>query len=275
MKIKNAISIDLEEWFTVYNFAKIIDRSTWESLDQRSENSVLRLLNLFSMYNVKATFFVLGWVAERNPELIRKIADEGHEIATHGYGHELVKEIGPERFREDLDRSIKAIAKATDYKVIGYRAPSFSINPDLDWFFDTLEEFGIKYDSSLFPVQFHPDYANSDVPLAPYQIRENITEYPMSCVPIFGKNLPCSGGGYFRLFPYQWFKWGIGKMNKSGRAAVFYLHPWEIDPDQPRVGNLPLSKKIRHYTNLKKCESRLERLLKDFEFGTVREALSL
>ncbi len=275
MKIKNAISIDLEEWFTVYNFAKIIDRSTWESLDQRSENSVLKLLDLFSKYNVKATFFVLGWVADRNPSLIKKIADDGHEIATHGYGHELVKEIGPERFRDDLKRSLEAIAKATDYKVIGYRAPSFSINPDLDWFFDTLEEFGIKYDSSLFPVQFHPDYANSDVPLDPYQIRKNITEFPMSCVPMFGKNLPCSGGGYFRLFPYQWFKWGIGKMNSTGRAAVFYLHPWEIDPQQPRVGNLPLSKKIRHYTNLKKCEARLERLLSEFEFGTMREALAL
>ncbi len=275
MNIKNAISIDLEEWFTVYNFANIIDRATWDSLDQRAADSVTELLDLFSQHNVKATFFVLGWVAERNPELIHRIATEGHEIATHGYGHELVKEIGPQRFREDLERSLTAIKKATDYKVVGYRAPSFSVNPDLDWFFETLEEFGITYDSSLFPVQFHPDYANGDVPLPPYQIRENITEFPMSCVSIFGKNFPCSGGGYFRLFPYQWFKWGIGKINKTGRAAVFYLHPWEIDPSQPRVGNLPLSKKIRHYTNLSKCKSRLERLLNDFEFGTVREVLGL
>jgi len=275
MSITNAISIDLEEWFTVYNFSKIIDRSTWESLDQRAEKSVRRLLDIFFKHDVKATFFVLGWVAERNPTLIGDIADAGHEIATHGYGHELVKEIGPERFRADLEHSLNAIKKATHHEVIGYRAPSFSVHPELDWFFETLHEFGIKYDSSLFPVQFHPDYANSDVPLDPYKINENITEFPMTCIPLLGKNIPCSGGGYFRLLPYQWFKWGIGKINREGRTAIFYLHPWEIDPDQPRVTNLPLSKKIRHYTNLSKCEARLEQLLTDFKFGTVRQVLGL
>lgn len=272
----NAISIDLEEWFTVYNFAAIFPQSEWESLEQRAEKSVRRLLELFDEFDVKATFFILGWVAERQPKLISDIAGAGHEIATHGYGHELVKEIGPEKFREDLFKSIEAIRNAVpDADIVGYRAPSFSVNPDLNWFFETLKEAGIKYDSSLFPVAFHPDYANSGVPLEPYQIRPDVIEYPMSCVRVGKLTLPCSGGGYFRLLPYAWFKWGIKKINNEGRAAVFYLHPWEIDPGQPRIKEVPLSKQFRHYNNLKKCEKRLRKLLNDFKFTTVREVLEL
>lgn len=276
MAVVNAISIDLEEWFTVYNFASVFPRSEWEDLEQRAERSVRRLLSIFDEFDVKATFFILGWVAERQPELIADIAKAGHEIATHGYGHELVKEIGPERFREDLFLSLDAIRKAVPgADIVGYRAPSFSVNPDLDWFFETLTEAGIKYDSSLFPVAFHPDYANSGVPLDPYQIRPDVKEFPMSCFRLGKLTLPCSGGGYFRLLPYAWFKWGISRINREGRAAVFYLHPWEIDPDQPRVNEVALSKKFRHYNNLKKCEKRLRRLLGDFEFTTVRQVLEL
>ncbi len=275
MSVKNAISIDLEEWFTVYNFASVYPRDTWHGLEQRAEKSVRRLLEIFKRHNVKATFFVLGWVAEQIPELIRDISMDGHEIATHGYGHELVKVIGPELFREDLLRSIDVIKSAVSTEIVGYRAPSFSVNPDLDWFFETLSEAGIQYDSSLFPVAFHPDYANSGVPLEPYRITPSITEFPMTCFRFAGLTLPCSGGGYFRLLPYQWFKWGIGRVNREGRSAVFYLHPWEIDPDQPRVSGIALQKRFRHYNNLRKCESRLERLLSDFKFTTVRDVLGI
>lgn len=276
MALKNAISIDLEEWFTVYNFATVFPHDTWDDQEQRCVGQVKRLLALFKKYNVKATFFILGWVAERQPDLIKEIAADGHELASHGYGHELVKEIGEERFREDLKKSLDFIRAAVpEAEIVGYRAPSFSINPDLDWFFKALDEFGLKYDSSLFPVALHPDYANSGVPLDPYKITETITEFPMTCVELAGKNLPCSGGGYFRLFPYWWFRWALKKVNKADRSAVFYLHPWEIDPEQPRITSVPLSKQFRHYNNLHKCEKRLERLLQDFSFTTVRDVLGL
>ncbi len=272
---KIALTVDLEEWFTVQNFFDHFSREEWDSKELRSPDATLRLLDLFDKHNVKATFFILGWVAERAPEIVKEVAARGHEIASHGYGHEMVKKIGEERFREDLKKSLEAIHSIVECDVVGYRAPSFSIDPEMEWIFEALRDYGFKYDSSLFPVTFHPDYSVKSTNLTPFEIGSGITEFPMTCIPMFGKNLPCSGGGYFRLLPYQWFKFGYSKCIKEGRNAVFYLHPWEIDPDQPKVTEIALSKRIRHYTNLDKTFSRLDKLLSEFEFDTMRNILSL
>ncbi len=275
MAMKHALTIDLEDWFTVQNFKHLYSHKDWDSLEFRAEQSTMTLLDLFDHYEVKATFFVLGWVAEKAPDLIKEVARRGHEIASHGYGHEQVKEIGEKRFALDLEKSLEVIHKSVSCNVIGYRAPSFSVDPDKKWIFQTLKKFGFKYDSSIYPVSFHTDYANSGTQLTPYEIDEGLIEYPMTCIPVMGKNLPCSGGGYFRMLPYQWFKYGFGYCNKHNRSAVFYLHPWEIDFEQPKVDGLPWSKKFRHYVNQDKTLGRLEKLLSDFSFTTMQNILEL
>lgn len=273
MAVLNAMSVDLEEWFSVYNFSKHFTREQWRELEQRSMQSTIKLLDLFDTYQVKSTFFVLGWVAEQNPELIQEIARRGHEIASHGYSHQLVKVMGEEAFRVDMAKSMEVISKAVSTDIIGFRAPSFSVDPAMTWIFDILRENGIKYDSSIFPVAFHPDYANSGTPLEPYDIAEGIREFPMTCIPTLGLNLPCSGGGYFRMLPYKWFKYGFRYCAHKGRPAVFYLHPWEVDPDQPRISAIPAMKRFRHYVNLDKTLDRLERLISDFPFTTMKRVL--
>ncbi|MBN1984090.1 MAG: DUF3473 domain-containing protein [Chitinivibrionales bacterium] len=273
--MKNALSVDLEDWFCVYNFSQVIAIEQWDTCELRIVRNTQRLLELFSKHSVHATFFVLGWIAEHVPELIRLIQSQGHEIATHGHSHIIVKRVTPQIFEADLSRSITAIKSCVDTEIIGFRAPSFSISMEKTWIFDILHRFGIRYDSSLFPISFHPDYANQGKSLSIYPVTDSIIEFPLGCFQQWGITLPCSGGAYFRFFPYAYTAYGINRCNREGRPVVFYLHPWEIDPGQPRVKSVSFRKQLRHYLNLNKTFDRLERLLTDFEFAPCASVLGL
>jgi polysaccharide deacetylase family protein (PEP-CTERM system associated) len=275
VSVVNALSIDLEDWFCVNNFSGIIDRADWDDCELRVEASAGRVLALLDRHGTRATFFVLGWIADRLPGLVREIERRGHEIATHGYGHRLLTEISPQDFEEDLRRGLEALQKAGVRRdVIGFRAPSFTMVEGTKWALPILERYGLKYDSSMVPVDFHPDYGVPDGPLLPFKVTAGLHEFPLSCVELFGRRIPCCGGAYFRLLPYAFTRYGIRRCHAEGRQVVFYFHPWEIDPDQPRL-KLPLSKQIRHYTGLRSTERKLERLLTDFRFTTIREVLGL
>jgi polysaccharide deacetylase family protein (PEP-CTERM system associated) len=271
--MKNALSIDLEDWFCANNLCNVIPKEKWDEQELRVVHNTKRLLDLFEKYNIKATFFVLGWIAERVPYLITQIEELGHEIATHGYSHSLITEVTPELFDKDIEKALAVTQSCVKQKIRGFRAPSFTITENTMWAIDILYKHGIEYDSSVFPVGFHPDYGISDAPLVVYKINENMLEVPLSIVELLGKRIPCSGGGYFRLFPYYITKYLMKKCNKAGRPVIFYLHPWEIDPEQPRL-KLPFLKKTRHYNNLKKTYSRLEKLLSDFEFVPIKEIIN-
>ena len=275
--MKNAISIDLEDWFCVNNLSGVIRRQDWDSCELRVQDSTRRLISLFDRHNTKATFFVLGWVAERIPALIKELEDRGHEIGVHGYNHLLLTQISAQEFDDDLARGLEAINQCgVKTRPLGFRAPSFTmVKATKEWALPILEKHQFKYDSSVFPIGFHPDYGMVEAPLTPYKITPGLHEFPMSCLEMFGKRFPFSGGGYFRLFPYAYTKYCMKKVNAQGRPAVFYLHPWELDPGQPRIKNLSVSQRFRHYRNIDQTERRLEKLLKDFEFTTIREVLGL
>jgi polysaccharide deacetylase family protein (PEP-CTERM system associated) len=270
-KIVNAMSIDVEDYFQVSAFDDVVSRDAWETMPSRVVGNTERLLALFDQYGVKATFFVLGWVAERFPALVADIAKAGHEVASHGYGHRLVYDQTPEHFREDVRKAKDIIEQLADQPVRGYRAPSYSITGKSLWALDVLAEEGYSYDASIFPIR-HDRYGIPDAPRHLHPIGKNghaLLEAPPSTVRLAGTNLPVAGGGYFRLLPYAWTKWGIGHINtQEKKPAIFYLHPWEVDPHQPRLQAGAVSK-FRHYRNLHKTENRLRRLLQDFRFGTV------
>jgi polysaccharide deacetylase family protein (PEP-CTERM system associated) len=272
--VKNVMSVDLEDWFCVYNLSGLIPYADWDKCQPRVERNTLRLLDLFQRHRVEATFFVLGWVADRFPDLVKEVERQGHEIATHGYSHRLLTFMQPEEFRVDLQRSLEALSKASSHEVRGFRAPSFSLTRRTLWAADILKESGLRYDSSVFPVRFHPEYGIPDAELGPYQLADGVTELPMSVAEIAGRRVPCCGGGYFRLYPYAVTRWLMRRCNKQGRPVIFYLHPWEIDAGQPRMEGLSWSKQFRHYNNLSKTEQRLERLLDDFSFITARQLLA-
>ena len=272
--MRNVMSIDTEDWFCVYNLSERIARSDWPKCESRVERNTLRLLDLFSACGVEATFFVLGWVAERCPDLVREIERRGHEVASHGYSHRLITKMTPEEFRADLFRSLEVLTPLVKQRVLGFRAPSFSLTKQTDWARPILREAGLQYDSSVYPLAYHPDYGIPDAPLAQYELYDGVQELPMSCAEIGKWRIPCSGGGYFRQFPYAVTRALMRRCNLQGRPVVFYLHPWEIDPDQPRV-NLPFTKRVRHYRNLGRTEARLQRLLGDFEFTSARKLLKL
>jgi polysaccharide deacetylase family protein (PEP-CTERM system associated) len=273
--IVNALTFDVEDYFHVSAFDPTVARTQWDQYESRVCASTDRLLSLLADAGVNATFFVLGWVAERHPGLVQRIAAGDHEIASHGYGHRLVYELTPEEFREDIRRSRQVIEDAAGQPVLGYRAPSYSITERSLWALDVLVEEGFAYDASIFPIH-HDRYGIPDAPRHPYLIERaagSIWEMPPSTVRLLGTNLPVAGGGYFRILPYGWTRWGIARLNKrEERPAMFYLHPWEIDPGQPRLGANALSR-FRHYYNIALTESRLRRLLEDFRFGTVSAAL--
>ena len=269
------MSIDLEDWFCVSNFRHVIQPGEWDSCELRVEASTGRALDLLDRHGAKATFFVLGWVADRLPGLIREIEHRGHEIASHGYGHEMLTSLTPEQFEADLLRGRRALQQCgLTHDVIGFRAPSFTIVERTMWALPILERHGFKYDSSMMPVGFHPDYGVPDGPLDPFMVTAGMHEFPLTCVELFGTRVPCCGGAYFRLLPYAFTRYGIERCHAAGRPVVFYLHPWELDPGQPRV-KLPLTKRIRHYHGLAGTEHKLERLLTDFRFTTIRETLGL
>jgi len=271
----NVMSIDVEDWFSVENMRGFIAREDWDKLESRVERNIARLLDLFAARQIEATFFVLGWIAERHPDMVREIARRGHEVATHGYSHNMLTRMTPEEFDADLARSLEMLARAGVSNVLGFRAPTFSVTRKTLWAVDVLKSRGLAYDSSVFPIGMHPDYGIADAPLTPHQYPNGIWELPMSCAEIFGKRIPCSGGGYFRLFPYPVMRALLRRTNAQGRSVVFYLHPWEIDPEQPRVEALPRMKRFRHYNNLERTYARLERLLGDFRFTSARRLLRL
>jgi polysaccharide deacetylase family protein (PEP-CTERM system associated) len=272
--IINAMTVDVEDYFHVSVFDGVIPRHTWDRLDSRVCANTTRLLNIFESTGVRATFFVLGWVAERFPSLVSEIAAAGHEIASHGYGHRLVYDLTRDAFRDDVRRSKDLLESATGVPVYGYRAPSYSVTPRSLWALDVLIDEGFRYDASIFPIH-HDRYGIPTSPRHPYLLQRqySLLEAPGSTVQWGPFNLPVAGGGYFRILPYAWTRWGINRLNQAERApAIFYLHPWEIDPGQPRLP-APWLGRFRHYFNLSKTESRLRALLNDFQFSTMASVL--
>ena len=266
--LRNLLSIDLEDWFCVSNFDATIDRSVWRSCELRVVASTQRLLALFDQRGVKATFFVLGWIAEQAPELIRAIAAAGHELACHGYHHQRLHQLDPATFAADLAKALAVLRELGPLPIEGYRAPSFSLTSRTMWAPAILREQGIRWDSSVFPFGGHPEYGIADAPLDPYWIADDLLELPMSVVELGGRRLPCPGGGYFRLYPYSLSAALIRRCNEAGRPAIFYAHPWEFDPEQPRMPLSPI-KRFRHYNNLDKTLARLDRLLGEFAWGPM------
>jgi polysaccharide deacetylase family protein (PEP-CTERM system associated) len=274
--MKNAMTIDVEDYFHVSAFASSIASTQWDSYACRVEANTDKLLGMFSDGGIKATFFVLGWVAERYPALVRSIAVQGHEIACHGYSHRLVYDQTPREFREETQRSKRVLEDLVQTPVLGYRAASYSITSKSLWALDILVELGFAYDSSIFPVR-HDRYGIPGGSRQPYRLGTpsggSLVEFPLTTVELGRYRLPVSGGGYFRLFPYLLTRMALASVNgREQRPFIFYLHPWEVDPDQPRVKSGWLSR-FRHYNNLERCEPRLRQLLADFEFGTAAEVL--
>jgi len=274
--VVNAMTIDVEDYFQVSAFDDVVKRDEWDTRPSRVVSNTTRLLQIFDQYSIKGTFFVLGWVADRFPALVRDIAAGGHELASHGYGHRIVYSQTPDEFREDVRRAKGAIEDVSGQIVGGYRAPSFSITKNSLWALDVLVEEGYRYDASIFPIR-HDRYGIPDAPRHRHVITRpagTLTEAPGSTVRVLGSNLPVAGGGYFRILPYWWTRWGIARLNRTEtQPAIFYLHPWEIDPDQPRLNVSRLSR-FRHYRNLDKAEDRLKRLLTDFRFGMLKDVIA-
>jgi polysaccharide deacetylase family protein (PEP-CTERM system associated) len=272
----NAMTVDVEDYFHVSVFEKTVPRQRWESMESRVVSNTERLLDLFDEHGVQGTFFVLGWVAERYPSLVREIAARGHELASHGYGHRLVYDQTPDVFRADVRKAKALIEDTSGQRVNGYRAPSFSVTEQSLWALDVLLEEGYRYDASIFPIR-HDRYGIPDAPRWPHamsRVGGSLFEVPGSTVRLAGTNLPVAGGGYFRILPYAWTRWGIRHLNRTeGQPAVFYLHPWEIDPTQPRLHTSVLGQ-FRHYRNLHRTEARLRSLMRDFNFGSLQAVLA-
>jgi polysaccharide deacetylase family protein (PEP-CTERM system associated) len=267
-RIVNAMTVDVEDYFHVSAFADALDRNNWPKFESRVERNTHRLLDLFDEHRTRITFFVLGWVAERYPALIRELQRRGHEVACHGLTHELVYRQTPAVFREETLRSKNLLEDLTGTPVRGYRAASYSITRESLWALDILEELGFVYDSSIFPIR-HDLYGIPGAPRHPHKVGSGrLLEVPLTTVSIVGQRLPCAGGGYFRLLPYALFSWSLRRVNAEGMPAVFYLHPWEIDPGQPRI-KASLKSRFRHYTNLARTEGRLRTLLSEFRWDRM------
>jgi polysaccharide deacetylase family protein (PEP-CTERM system associated) len=274
-RILNAMTIDVEDYFHVSVFDGVVPRSEWAGMESRVARNTDRLLGLFHDGGIKATFFTLGWVAERCPDLVRRIAAAGHEVASHGYAHRLIYDQTPAAFREDVRSSKALLEDIAGVCVVGYRAPSYSITPRSLWALDILIDEGYGYDASIFPIH-HDRYGIPLAPRFPFVLERggrSLVEVPGSTVRVGSMNLPVGGGGYFRLLPYTWTRWGFARVNDEGHAGIFYLHPWEIDPDQPRLRTSLLGR-VRHYRNLSRTEARLAQLLRDFRFGRVRDVVA-
>ncbi len=269
--IVNAMTIDIEDYFHAQALSSRLPSSQWDWLPPRVEDNTDRALALFAEANVKATFFVLGWVAERHPALIRRIVGQGHELASHGWNHTRVDRQNAETFRADVRRTKALLEDIGGVVVRGYRAATFSIGIGTPWAFDVLQEEGYGYSSSIYPIR-HDYYGMPSAPRFTFQPngQNGIAEHPMTTVRVAGRTLPCSGGGYFRLLPYTLSKWALRRVNHADRQpCIFYFHPWEIDAGQPRVTGLPLKSRLRHYANLSGMEDRIRRLLKDFAWDRL------
>ena len=267
--LTNALTIDVEDYFQVSAFAPYIRRDEWETRECRVERNVGRILELLAEREVKATFFTLGWVAERYPQLVKRIVQGGHELASHGYGHERVSDLDETAFTEDVTRAKGILEDLGGRPVLGYRAPSFSIGRGNLWAFDVLARAGYRYSSSIYPIA-HDHYGMPESPRFAYRLANDLLEVPVTTLRMAGRNLPSSGGGYFRLLPYSLSRWMIGRVNRADReAAVFYFHPWEIDAGQPRIAGIDAKTRFRHYVNIPRMEGRLQALLRDFRWGRM------
>lgn len=269
-KIINYLTIDVEEHFQVSAFEKNVDVADWDKHESRVANNTSAILSILEEFEVKATFFIVGWVAKRHPSIVQNIQKAGHEIGCHSYAHRKVYDLTSDQFKEDTQQAKNILETISGAKVYGYRAPSYSITKKSLWALDILEELGFTYDSSIFPI-YHDNYGIPDAPRFKHELANHkLTEYPISTTLMFGRKIPISGGGYFRLFPYWFTKMGLKAINKrENKPFMFYLHPWEIDVNQPRFTHASTLSKFRHYNNLDKTEQRLRKLLGDFQFGPI------
>lgn len=273
--MRNALTIDVEDWFQVSALAPHIPRASWERAECHVESNVDRLLAALERHRAKATFFTLGWIAERYPAMVRRVEAAGHELASHGYGHLRVSDQSRAEFFDDITRAKAILEDIGGVAVTGYRAPSFSIGHANLWAFDVLREAGYRYSSSVYPVR-HDHYGMPDAPRTPFVTASGVIEIPLSTVRFAGRNWPAGGGGWFRLLPYAVSGALIRNVNRNlSQPAIFYMHPWEIDPGQPRVSGVSLKTRVRHYINLDRTEGRLERLLADFRWDRVDHAFDL
>ncbi len=267
--ITNALTIDVEDYFQVSAFAPYIARADWDQRECRVERNVDRILALLDDQDTEATFFTLGWIAERYPQLVRRIVSQGHEVASHGYGHERASDLSRASFLADVSRAKGVLEDLTGTEVAGYRAPSFSIGPGNMWALDSLARAGYRYSSSIYPIR-HDHYGMPDAPRFAHQAADGLIEIPITTLRLFNRNLPSSGGGYFRLLPYALSRWMLRQVNATDKeSAVFYFHPWEIDPGQPRIAGIDRRTRFRHYVNIHRMERRLQSLLGDFKWGRM------
>jgi len=269
--ITNALTIDVEDYFQVSAMAPYIRRDEWETRECRVERNVDRILALLDAHGTRATFFTLGWIAERYPQLVRRIVSGGHELASHGYGHERASDLTRAAFADDVVRAKNILEDLSGQPVLGYRAPSFSIGEGNLWAFEVLAEAGYRYSSSIYPIR-HDHYGMPGAPRFAHRVGSGLLEVPVTTLRVGGRNLPSSGGGYFRLLPYAMSRWMLRRVNTLDReAAIFYFHPWEIDPGQPRVQGIDAKTRFRHYVNIPRMERRLGQLLADFRWGRMDE----
>jgi len=269
--ITNALTIDVEDYFQVSAMAPYIARSEWDSRECRVERNVERILAMLEAADTRATFFTLGWVAERYPQLVRRIVAGGHELASHGHGHERASDLSRAAFSEDITRAKRILEDVGGVAVHGYRAPSFSIGEGNLWAFDCLAEAGYRYSSSIYPIA-HDHYGMPDAPRFAHEVRPGLTEVPVTTLRLGERNYPSSGGGYFRLMPYALSRWMIRRVNTQDRApAIFYFHPWEIDAGQPRIPGIDAKTRFRHYVNIARMDAKLQALLRDFRWGRMDE----
>ena len=265
--ITNAFTCDVEDYFQVSALAPHFPRSGWDAVPCRVEANVDRILELMAQHQAQGTFFTLGWIAERFPQVVRRIAAAGHEVASHGYSHERASAMSREEFRDDIVRAKQLLEDLAGQEVTGYRAPSFSIGTGNLWAHDVIAEAGYRYSSSVYPVK-HDHYGIPDAPRFPWRLENGLMEVPVTTVRRFGRNWPAGGGGFFRLLPYAVSRWQIREVNRADqRPAIFYFHPWEVDPEQPRVREASAKTRFRHYVNLDRTADRLARLLADFRWG--------
>lgn len=270
-RVVNGLSVDVEDWFQVGAFENVIDRHSWDSLSDRVERNVERILDLFEACDVRGTFFTLGWVAQRHGPLMRRIVEAGHELASHGWDHARVHTLGREAFACDVERARKVLEDTSGVAITGYRAPSFSIDQRTPWAYAVLAEQGYAYSSSVAPIT-HDHYGWRDAPRFAFRplAWSPLVELPVTTAQFAGKRLAAGGGGFFRVLPYAFSRWAIRQVNsRDQRPAVFYFHPWEIDPSQPRVAGAPLRSKLRHYTNLAVMAEKLEQLIREFAWGRM------